>query len=312
MMRIGIIGRSSLMMNTINRVVAEGFQISFIITSKEAPEYTYSSSDFREMAEKLGCPFLHLPSFKGEAGRNFIASCLKTDICLSVNYSGVIPSEIINLFPLGILNAHLGDLPRYRGNATGAWAILNGEEKVGLCIHKMIGGELDSGDIVCRSYHNNDGDLRIGQLYDWMDTEIPELYIRALTKLQEPLCKLEVQDKDPASSLRTFPRQPTDGRVNFVDSALTIHRLVNASSEPFGGAFAFINGKKIIIWRTSIVYTEDNLQYIPGQVIEINRGTGSVTIGCTDNTFLMLHDVEIDGVRGLPAEFIRSIRSRLA
>ena len=38
---------------------------------------------------------------------------------------------------------------RYRGNACQAWAILNGE-KISLCIHKMIGGELDSGDIITR------------------------------------------------------------------------------------------------------------------------------------------------------------------
>ena len=34
----------------------------------------------------------------------------------------------IDLFPLGIL-IHGGDLPKYRGNACQAWAIINGEEK---------------------------------------------------------------------------------------------------------------------------------------------------------------------------------------
>ena len=56
-MKIGIIGRSSLMMNTIMNVVSEGFEISFIITSKEAPEYSVSSADFEVMAESLNCPF---------------------------------------------------------------------------------------------------------------------------------------------------------------------------------------------------------------------------------------------------------------
>jgi methionyl-tRNA formyltransferase len=311
-MKIGIIGRSSLMMNTIMNVVSEGFEISFIITSKEAPEYSVSSADFELMAESLNCPFLYLPSFKNEIGKNFIDGCAKTDICLSVNYSGVIPSEITDLFPLGILNAHLGDLPRYRGNATGAWAIINGEEKVGLCIHKMVGGELDSGDIVCKSYHDNDGDLRVGQLYDWMDIEIPAQFVQAINLLQDSSYVLEVQDKDPELSLRTFPRQPIDGKINFEACALTIHRLVNASSEPFAGAFAFLKDKKIVIWRSSLVSIESKIQYIPGQIVEYNEMTGSITVGCAGNTFLSLHDMEIDGVRDKPTRFIKSVRSRLS
>jgi len=310
-MKIGIIGRSSLMMNTIMRVVSEGFEISFIITSKEAPEYGVSSTDFEVMAESLDCPFLYLPDFKNEIGKNFIEGCVKTDICLSVNYTTVIPSEIIGLFPLGILNAHLGDLPRYRGNATGAWAIINGEEKVGLCIHKMVGGELDSGDIVCKSYHDNDGDLRVGQLYDWMDVQIPAQFVQAINLLQDSSYVLEVQDKDPGMALRTYPRQPIDGKLNFEECALKLHRLVNASSEPFAGAFAFLKDRIIIIWRSSIVSIESKIQYIPGQIVECNELTGSITVGCADNTFIAFHDVEIDGVRDKPTKFIKSIRSRL-
>lgn len=49
-MKVGIIGSSSLMMNTIKKVVSEAFEISFIITSKEAPEYSVSSADFEVMA----------------------------------------------------------------------------------------------------------------------------------------------------------------------------------------------------------------------------------------------------------------------
>lgn len=310
-MKIGIIGRSSLMMNTIMRVVSEGFEISFIITSKEAPEYGVSSNDFEVMAESLDCPFLYLPEFKNEIGKNFIEGCAKTDICLSVNYTSIIPSEIIDIFPLGILNAHLGDLPRYRGNATGAWAIINGEEKVGLCIHKMVGGELDSGDIVCKSYHDNDGDLRVGQLYDWMDVQIPAQFVQAINLLQDSSYVLEVQDKDPGMALRTYPRQPIDGKLNFEECALKLHRLVNASSEPFSGAFAFLKDKIIIIWRSSIVHIESKIQYIPGQIVECNELTGSITVGCVDNTFIAFHDVEIDGVRDKPIKFIKSTRSRL-
>ena len=48
-------------------------------------------------------------------------------------------NKVISIFTLGILNAHGGDLPRYRGNACQAWAIINGEEKtyVGYSLKKI-------------------------------------------------------------------------------------------------------------------------------------------------------------------------------
>ena len=45
-----------------------------------------------------------------------------------MNYTGIIPQSIIDLFNHGILNIHPGDLPRYRGNACLAWAIINAEK----------------------------------------------------------------------------------------------------------------------------------------------------------------------------------------
>ena len=71
-------------------------------------------------------------------------------MAISVNHLSIIDEDIINLFKYGILNAHGGDLPRYRNACLRP--IINGEKKIGLCVHKMIGGELDNGDIISRDY----------------------------------------------------------------------------------------------------------------------------------------------------------------
>ena len=128
------------------------------------------------------------------------------DIGLSVNYTSIISRKIIELFPLGILNAHGGDLPRYRGNACQAWAIINGEKEIGICVHKMIGGELDSGKIISKSYFPLNVDSRIGEVYEFFDTEIPRLFSEALNSLNEDKCYfLEEQSKFPEDILRCYP-----------------------------------------------------------------------------------------------------------
>lgn len=149
-MRIAIIGRTEILYDTAFRLQASGHEISVIVTAKEAPEYTKTSDDFRSLAERKGIPFVHTTRI--EEAIPLIAKLPKFHVGVSLNYSGIIPQSVIDFFPLGILNAHGGDLPRYRGNACQAWAIINGEERVGLCIHRMIGGELDNGDIIARDY----------------------------------------------------------------------------------------------------------------------------------------------------------------
>ena len=105
-------------------------------------------------------------------------------------------------FRHGILNAHGGDLPKYRGNACQAWAILNGEEKIGLCVHKMVGGELDSGVIIERESMILDQSTKVGECYEWMNKRIPELFLSAVQRLEENEdYYLEAQSTNPGDAI---------------------------------------------------------------------------------------------------------------
>ena len=247
-MRLAIIGRSEYLYESARLLLAHGHQLALIVTSKEAPEYLYKASDFEALAEESGAKFLYTPKINSESIVQQITALGKIDLAVSINYAGVIAQEVIDLFPMGILNAHGGDLPRYRGNACMAWAILNHENRVGLCIHKMIGGELDSGDVLARKHLPIDIDTRVGQTFEWMRREIPGMMLEAVQRLQaDPLQLFEQQSKNPVEALRTYPRLPEDGCIDWNRSTEDVLRLINASSEPFSGAFCDLNGQRMIV-----------------------------------------------------------------
>ena len=127
-MKIGIIGRTETLYNTCLILEKYGYDIRLIITSKEAPEYRKGVSDFQVLASRFNCEFISKAQINSDSIIKKIRS-LNLDIGVSINHVNVISKEVISLFRLGILNAHGGDLPRYRGNACQAWAILNGEKK---------------------------------------------------------------------------------------------------------------------------------------------------------------------------------------
>lgn len=305
-LRVAIIGRSELLYETALRLRDEGHEVTCIITAKEAPEYSRTSEDYRKLASAWQVPFA-----QGARIAEF-ASFLRdsrSDVAVSINYTGVVPQSVIDIFPLGVLNAHGGDLPRYRGNACQSWAILNGERRIGLCIHRMVGGELDSGDIIARDYLPIHQDTNITEVWRWMTECIPSLMSVAVNVLSvNPNYVLEIQSKAPEDSMRCYPRRPEDGRIEWRIPAISILRLINASSVPYSGAFCEFGGNKLIIWSAELVSDGENFCAVPGQVLKI--GEGWIDVGCFDGKLRLL-SVEINNQKGTPDMFIKSIRTRL-
>ena len=96
----------------------------------------------------------NIPIFQPQKIRNnpeFIDEIkkLNADIAVVVVYGKILPKEFLDLFKLGVINVHPSLLPKYRGSAPIQWAIINGDEKTGVCIMYLDEG-MDSGDIILK------------------------------------------------------------------------------------------------------------------------------------------------------------------
>ena len=306
-MKITVIGRTEILYDTARLLQEYGNEIKCILTAKEAPEYIRKSADFQNLAEEWSIPFA--TGAKIVDYYDLLADS-GADIAVSMNYPGIFPQSIIDLFPLGVLNAHGGDLPRYRGNACQAWAILNGEKRIGLCVHKMVGGELDSGDIISREYLDINDNTKVTTCWKWMADRIPHLFLEAVDKLQQDSgFVLEQQSTAPGAALRCYPRKPEDGRIDWNKPAIDIIRLINASNKPYAGAFCELEGENLIIWDAEIVGDKEVFCSISGQVTRI--GDNFVEVACGEGK-VKISQVEYMGQVTVPNDIIKSTRSRLA
>ena len=278
-LNFGVIGRSEWLYDTIAALLKEGHKLTYIITTKEAPEYKKTSNDFRILAQEHGVPFLEASNLSSDAADKFLRSVKNVNVVVSVNYSSIITDTVIDRYPLGILNAHGGDLPRYRGNACQAWAIVNGEKTVAMCIHRMIGGEVDSGNIISRAYLPISLDTKIRNIYDWFEGVIPQLFVEALGHLSgDPDYCVERQSKNASKALRCYPRRPEDARIDWAFSAEEIVRLVNASGDPYPGAFTFLEGRKVNVQEAGLHLDEEIFCSVPGQIVAIDRANSHVIV----------------------------------
>jgi len=308
-MKVGVLGRTAILYDTILRVKKSSHKIAFIVTSSEAPEYSVTSKDFKNIAAKLKVPFLCTEKINSKKSISFIKKH-SSDIGVSVNWKTIIGNEAIKSFKFGIVNAHAGDLPRYRGNATPNWAILSGEDRIVLTLHLMTAG-LDSGPVLLKKNIPISRNTYIGEVYELICKNIPAMFIEVLDGLSDGTVKQRLQIKDPSLALRCYPRLPRDSEINWNQSAIQIDRLVKASSEPFAGAYTFLGSEKLIIWRSHIENSRNPILGIPGQIAEIRTRTNEVAV-ITKDGIIVLEEVENKSKgRKKAGDIIKSIRIRL-
>lgn len=304
-MRIALLGRTRTLLQTGEVLIQQGHQIVLVATGRPSSEDACSIDDYRSAADKWGSEFLDRVDV---SGLQILLNQTHPDLGVSSNYPIVLPAEVVDIPSYGILNSHGGDLPRYRGNACQAWAILQGEPHVALCIHRMIGGEVDSGDIIVREKLTLTDSTKIAEIIEWMTSMIPNCFldaVRAIENNQEYF--LDRQSTDPAKSLRCFPRRPEDGRIRWELRPVEIVRLVNASGPPYAGAYCELDGRRVIVLSAVVPHNLSPFLAVPGQVIALTKN--SVTVACREGA-VEIQEAQLED--GTPLrEIVRSIRARL-
>ena len=311
-MRVAILGRTQMLYDTMEALKKAGHEIVIIGTCKAAPEYEIDEKKKKKKAEEMQVPFfcnanLTLPNIVD------LLKASKPDIAVSINWLTIIQEQTMALFPYGILNGHPGDLPRYRGNASPNWAIINGEEKIGVAVHFMEAGSLDSGDIVVKESIDVSPHTTVGEIYKQLDTLFPKMFVQAIDKIERMGKKAgTAQSKKREDVLRGYPRIPSDSCIDWNSDCLAIDRLIRASGQPFQDAYTFLNGKeKIYIQEADITEYEFPSLVVCGQVVIRDCENDCVGIAAKDGVIMIRKIRDDNHQQCRVTEKIRSMRDRM-
>jgi len=299
------IGRSRYLYNSIQHLASQGYSFKGIFTEQAYDEYDVSADDFHDLAKRLGAEI-----FTGKIlSIDHIERLIKThniQAAISANWRFTIPKNILELFEVGILNFHLGNLPDYKGNATVNWSIINNEKHIHANIHKMD-TELDAGDVITREAISITSDTYIGDIIVEAERIAPFLYESALKIVKENPRAYQI--KGTVHGMRCYPRLPEDSQVNWDQCPESIYSVVRASSRPYKGAYSFMDGKKVVFWKAKPFLQSEQISAVPGHVVNYDVDSGSVLVACKGGV-LELQEIECDGKRVPPTDLIKSIRVR--
>ena len=135
-------------MPSLRALHAVGHQVALVVTQPDRPGHRMrlTKPPVKVAAEELGLPVYQPDRIRDTDSVERLRS-LDPDLLVVVAYGQILPAPVLAIPRLGAINVHASLLPRHRGAAPVARAILAGDAETGVTIMKMD-EQLDHGPIL--------------------------------------------------------------------------------------------------------------------------------------------------------------------
>ena len=206
----------------------------------------------------------NIPVYQPEKVRNnteFIDEIkkLNPDVICVVAYGKILPKEILDIPKYGCINVHASILPKYRGAAPIQWAVLNGDKETGVTTMYMDIG-MDTGDIIEIEKTKIDEEETTGELWNRLSKMGENLLVETLKKIEQGTVT-RTKQSDNFTMAPMLNKEMA--KINWEEkTAREIHNLVRGLN-PIMGAYTFLNGKKIKLWKVKVRTEEELVTLFP-------------------------------------------------
>jgi methionyl-tRNA formyltransferase len=242
--RILFFGYSEVGHDCLSLLLERGDNVVGLITHEDSPTERIWFKTPAEAARAKGVP-VHTPERAGTPEWVERIAQMHPELILSAYYRNMISTKVLGLAPLGSFNMHGSLLPKYRGRAPINWAVLNGEHRIGMTLHRMV-REPDAGNIV-----DQEGvDIGPRDTAEQAFRKVLPCGRRVLERQIDALLSGSASEKPQDSSQATYfgARKPEDGRIDWTRSSRQIFNLIRAVTDPYPGAFTDVGPARLMVW----------------------------------------------------------------
>ncbi len=242
--RILFFGYSEVGHDCLSLLLERGDNVVALITHEDNPSEKIWFKTPAAAARAKGVP-VHTPEKVGTPEWVERIAAMRPDLILSVYYRNMISTKVLGLAPLGAFNMHGSLLPRYRGRAPINWAVLNGEPRIGMTLHRMV-REPDAGNIV-----DQEGvDIGPRDTAEQAFRKVLPCARRVLARQIDALLSGTATEtpQDPALATYFGGRKPEDGRIDWAQPSRRIFNLIRAVTDPYPGAFTDVGAARMMVW----------------------------------------------------------------
>ncbi|GER23491.1 methionyl-tRNA formyltransferase [Zafaria cholistanensis] len=303
-MRVLFAGTPEVAVPSLDRLVADGFDVVAVLTREDAPvgrKRVLRPSPVAARAAELGLPVIRANRIDAAAREAIRAA--GPDVAAIVAYGGLVPPAALGIPRHGWINLHFSLLPAWRGAAPVQHAVIHGDDITGAVTFLLEEG-LDTGPVYGQLTEAIGPDDTAGGLLARLAQSGSVLLSQTLSGIDAGRLVAVPQ----AGEVSLAPKLGLeDGRVDWTVPALAVRRRINGTT-PEPGAWTTLEGQRFklgpVVPRTDTPALEPgHVAVLPGKRPRVLVGTGShpVELGAVQPAGKKTMDAS-DWARGLGGE----------
>lgn len=126
-------------------LLVRSFAVEAVVT-KPRPSHHRGPVPVLEVAQKHNLKVIEVSS-KKEVSAKITSEHFKSKVAVLIDFGIIVSQDVIDAFPLGIVNSHFSLLPEWRGADPITFAILSGQTRTGVCLMLLVEA-MDEGPII--------------------------------------------------------------------------------------------------------------------------------------------------------------------
>jgi methionyl-tRNA formyltransferase len=301
-MRIVFMGTPEVAAISLERLLDESDPVVGVVTQPDRPTGRGQKtipSPVRKLAERHDLPVLVPEKIREPSFFNAL-SAWTPEVIVVVAYGRILPRQILELAPHGCVNVHYSLLPKYRGAAPVAWAIIAGEEKSGVTTMQLV-EKMDAGPIYLQRELPLAGDETRESLQAKLAPVGADLLSETLAGLKDGTTIPQAQDESKVTYAPILKKE--DGLIDWTMPAEAIERRVRGLT-PWPSAFTYLTGNLLKVHGARVVRVEQ--EATPGEVLKADKEGLWVATG---KDVISLEQIQMENKKRMTAgEFLNGTR----
>ena len=254
-------------------------------------------SPVKQRALMAGVPVLQPPRLRDAGWPERLAE-YRADVAVVAAFGQILPKAVLDVPVRGSINVHGSVLPRYRGAAPIAWAIMRGETETGITTFQMDPG-MDTGDMLLTEATPIGPEETAGEL----SARLADIGARLLLRTLEGLDTLPRIPQDHAKATLAPRLKKEDGWLRPAEPARDLVNRVRGCN-PWPGAALITPAGRLLVWRATVV-APPGVTAPPGTLV---ASEGVLAIATGDGLLLPL-EVQPENRKAMAwADFLRGAR----
>ncbi|XP_013118630.2 methionyl-tRNA formyltransferase, mitochondrial [Stomoxys calcitrans] len=229
--------------------------------------------------------------------------CKPYDLGVVVSFGHMIPTKIIQAFPLGMINVHASLLPQWRGAAPIIYALMNNDKETGVSIMRIEPKRFDIGDIFAQKSVKIEPETFMPHLHKKLSQEGADLLWQVIAGYPSSFENPLKQSDENA----TYAPKITASIYEIDWNHLTAAEVCNRYRALYG--FKSLTSKfqmKTIELLELSMPPENSDQHLskplpaPG-FLTYHRERKCLRVQCANNTFVEVHRLRVEGKKAMSA-----------